>query len=208
MSDIRQHEYALLNEIARDSMVTQANLSNRLGIAVGSVDWYIKSLIHRGWVKVSHLNRTRLKYDLTPDGMAVFMQPALFYARDSLKYLISEILVFCARIFEPPSTRRAPRKPFKNLRALCGLRGEPFWFRLVRVRVYGNLRNKAKALVGELKQKGIKQAHLEGNDEVTDILRLTCIEAGIRMNDKPDGVTWMVEGRNYRLISTVNEPAD
>jgi len=92
--------------------------------------------------------------------------------------------------------------------SLCLRGSNPFWFRLVRVRVYGNLRNKAKALVGELKQKGIKQAHLEGNDEVTDILRLTCIEAGIRMNDKPDGVTWMVEGRNYRLISTVNEPAD
>ena len=159
MSDIKQHEYALLNEIARDSMVTQANLSNRLGIAVGSVNGYIKSLIHRGWVKVSHLNRTRLKYDLTPEGMAVFTQRALFYARDSLKG-------------------------------------------------YGNLRNKAKALVGELKPKGIKQVHLEGNEEVIDILRLTCIEAGIRMNDKPDGVTWMVEGRNYRLISTVNEPAD
>ena len=159
MSDIKQHEYALLNEIARDSMVTQANLSNRLGIAVGSVNGYIKRLIHRGWVKVSHLNRTRLKYDLTPEGMAVFTQRALFYACDSLK-------------------------------------------------VCGNLRNNAKALVGELKQKGIKQVYLEGNEEVIDILRLTCIEADIRMNDKPDGVTWMVEGRDYRLISIVNEPAD
>ncbi|HLA08507.1 MAG TPA: hypothetical protein VJ022_13755 [Anaerolineales bacterium] len=62
--------------------------------------------------------------------------------------------------------------------------------------------------MGELKPKGIKQVYLEGNEEAIDILRLTCIETGIRMNDKPDGVTWMVEGRNYRLISTVNEPAD
>jgi DNA-binding MarR family transcriptional regulator len=85
MSEIKQHEYALLNEIAQDSMVTQASLSSRLGIAVGSVNWYIKRLIHRGWVKVSHLDRTRLKYDLTPEGMAVFTQRALFYARDSLK---------------------------------------------------------------------------------------------------------------------------
>ena len=85
MTEIKQHEYALLNEIAQDSVVTQANLSDRLGIAVGSVNWYIKRLIHRGWVKVSHLDRTRLKYDLTPDGMAVFTQRALLYARDSLK---------------------------------------------------------------------------------------------------------------------------
>ena len=85
MADIKQHEYTLLNEIAQDSMVTQAGLSDRLGIAVGSVNWYIKRLIKRGWVKVSHLDRTRLKYDLTAEGMAVFTQRALFYARDSLK---------------------------------------------------------------------------------------------------------------------------
>ena len=76
MTDVKQHEYALLDEIAHDSMVTQANLSDRLDIAVGSVNWYIKRLIHRGWVKVSHLDRTRLKYDLIPEGVAVNI-PAL-----------------------------------------------------------------------------------------------------------------------------------
>ena len=29
MTEVKQHEYALLNEIAQDSMVTQANLSIR-----------------------------------------------------------------------------------------------------------------------------------------------------------------------------------
>ncbi|MDP2776223.1 MAG: winged helix-turn-helix transcriptional regulator [Anaerolineales bacterium] len=85
MTDVKQHEYDLLNEIAQDSLGTQAHLSDRLGIAVGSVNWYIKRLINRGWVKVSHLDRTRLKYDLTTDGMAVLSQRALLYARDSLK---------------------------------------------------------------------------------------------------------------------------
>src|SRR5687768_1555240 len=85
MSDIKPHEYELLNEIAQDSMVTQASLSKHLGIAVGSVNWYIKRLIHRGWVKVSRLDRTRLKYDLTPDGMRVFTQRAMLYAKDSLQ---------------------------------------------------------------------------------------------------------------------------
>lgn len=84
MNDIKQHEYDLLNEIGQDPMVTQAKLSNRLGIAVGSVNWYIKRLINRGWVKVSHLDRTRLKYDLTPDGMSVFTQRALQYMKSSL----------------------------------------------------------------------------------------------------------------------------
>jgi DNA-binding MarR family transcriptional regulator len=85
MADIKPHEYSLLNEIARDPLVTQARLSAQLGIAVGSVNWYIKRLIQRGWIKVSHLDRTRLKYDLTSRGMRVFTQRALLYARDSLK---------------------------------------------------------------------------------------------------------------------------
>ena len=151
MTEIKQHEYALLNEIAQDSMVTQANLSDRLGIAVGSVNWYIKRLIHRGWVKVSHLDRTRLKYDLTPEGMKVFTQRALSYARDSLK-------------------------------------------------VYGNFRDKAKALVINLKQQGVQHVYLNGDDETMDILRLTCIEAGLQISDIPDECVLEATGQGYLVV--------
>lgn len=153
--EIKQHEYDLLNEIGQDPLVTQANLSKRLGIAVGSVNWYIKRLIHRGWVKVSHLDRTRLKYDLTREGMAVFTQRALLYARDSLK-------------------------------------------------VYSDFRKKAKALVTELQQKDIKQVYLDGGseDEILDILRLTCIEAGIHLSETPNGIVLItVEGQDYSIVT-------
>jgi len=151
MPDIKPHEYTLLNEIAQDSLVTQAGLSERLGIAVGSVNWYIQRLIQRGWIKVSHLDRTRLKYDLTSKGMKVFTQRAVLYARDSLK-------------------------------------------------VYNDLRNKAKTLVSDLKQQGVTKVYLSGNDEIMDILRLTCIEQGIALTDKPSGVTLMVAGQEFRTI--------
>jgi DNA-binding MarR family transcriptional regulator len=153
MTEIKQHEYDLLNEIGQDPFVTQANLSKRLGIAVGSVNWYIKRLIHRGWVKVSHLDRTRLKYDLTRQGMSVFTQRALLYARDSLK-------------------------------------------------IYGDFRKKAKLLAAELQQKGIKQVYLEGDneDEILDILRLTCIEAGIRLSEIPEGIIVKIDGQDYQMF--------
>lgn len=151
MEDVKQHEYALLNEIAQDSQVTQASLSARLGIAVGSVNWYIKRLINRGWVKVSHLDRTRLQYDLTPEGMRVFSKRALLYMRDSLK-------------------------------------------------VYVSLREKAKLLVSELKQRGITEVYLQGNDEVMDILRLTCIENGIVVLDTPKYIILKSTGQDYELI--------
>ena len=152
MKDVKQHEYALLNEIAQDSLVTQANLSARLGIAVGSVNWYIKRLIHRGWVKVSHLDRTRLQYDLTPEGMRVFSKRALLYMRDSLK-------------------------------------------------VYVSLREKAKALVSELKERGITEVYLQGNDEVMDILRLTCIENELVLNTSPNGTVIKADGQGFKIIS-------
>jgi len=116
------------------------------------VNWYIKRLIHRGWVKVSHLDRTRLKYDLTKEGMTVFTQRALLYARDSLK-------------------------------------------------VYNLFRKKAKALVAELQQKGIERVQLEGKDEdeILDILRLTCIEANIQLSETPCGVIIKVKGQDYQM---------
>ena len=151
MEDIKKQEYDLLNEIAQDSLVTQASLSHRLGIAVGSVNWYIKRLIHRGWVKVSHLDRTRLQYDLTPEGMSVFTQRAMSYARDSLK-------------------------------------------------VYSSLRNRAKSMVSELKQRGFTAVYLEGDDEIMDIMRLTCIENGFSLNPSPDGAIIKVDGQGFKLI--------
>lgn len=150
MKEIKQHEYALLNEIAQDSMVTQSSLSKQLGIAVGSVNWYIKRLIHRGWIKVSRLDRTRLKYDLTPEGMRIFTQRAVLYARDSLK-------------------------------------------------VYSGLRQKAKILVDELKQKDIESVCLRGDDETMDILRLTCIEAGLKISNIACDCLLEYNGSGYQV---------
>lgn len=147
---IKPHEYALLDEIAQDSLVTQASLSKRLGIAVGSVNWYIKRLITRGWVKVSHLDRTRLQYDLTPEGVKVFTQRAMNYAKDSLK-------------------------------------------------VYDDLRKKAKTLAADLKQKDVKRVYLNGDDPLMDILRLTCLEAGLLISDLPEDHILETDGRGYRV---------
>lgn len=151
MSDIKPHEYAVLTEIAQDPLVTQAGLSAELGIAVGSVNWYIKRLIQRGWIKVSHLDRTRLKYDLTSKGMRVFTQRALLYARDSLK-------------------------------------------------VYRDLRNKALQIVEALKDQGIGEVYMVPDDEMMDILRLTCIENGIAVSQSPCGVTLRTAGQNFEAV--------
>ena len=81
---IKNQEYDLLEAIAQDPLVTQAGLSAQLGMAVGGVNWYIKRLVNCGYVKVSHLDRTRLKYHLTPEGVSALTQRTLQYMRKSL----------------------------------------------------------------------------------------------------------------------------
>jgi DNA-binding MarR family transcriptional regulator len=153
VTKVKQQEYQLLNEIAQDSLVTQGTLSERLGIAVGSVNWYIKRLISRGWVKVSHLDRTRLKYDITAEGMKVFTQRAILYARDSLK-------------------------------------------------VYASYRSKAKKLVEELTSLGIQSVYVEGDDEAMDILKLTCIEAGISISmTREKHVALKSFGEDFQIVA-------
>ena len=149
---IKSQEYELLDAIAQDAMVTQASLSARLGIAVGSVNWYVKRLINCGYVKVSHLDRTRLKYQLTPEGVSILTQRTLQYLKRSLT-------------------------------------------------VYNELRQKAKGMVTDLRSQGVTHVYLEGDDEVMDILRLTCIEAGMSLDEKPDGTVLMTAGQDYQVVS-------
>jgi DNA-binding MarR family transcriptional regulator len=82
---MKQREYRLLEAIAEDENATQAGLAELLGMAVGSVNWYIKRLIGRGYLKATRMDRTRLRYNMTADGMAAFRRNATQYVKDSLK---------------------------------------------------------------------------------------------------------------------------
>jgi hypothetical protein len=68
------------------------------------------------------------------------------------------------------------------------------------LKVYADLRKKAKALVTELKRRGIDEVYLTGNDEMMDILRLTCIEDGISLSAAPNGVTLRPAGQGFEAI--------
>ena len=74
-----------LEAIADDARLTQRILSNRLGIALGLTNVYLKRLIRKGYVKCVNLQSNRLRYLLTPRGIAEksrltydFMQYSLF----------------------------------------------------------------------------------------------------------------------------------
>ncbi|MFQ5354120.1 MAG: winged helix-turn-helix transcriptional regulator [Thermodesulfobacteriota bacterium] len=60
----------LLDEISRDHHITQRDLSQRLGLALGLVNSYLKNLVSRGYITVSTIPKQRYSYYLTPRGFA------------------------------------------------------------------------------------------------------------------------------------------
>ena len=81
---MRDYEYRLLGAIAENPTVTQAGLAAQLGVAVGSINWYIKRMVAKGYVKATRMQRTRLKYHLTPEGVALLARRTSEYMERSL----------------------------------------------------------------------------------------------------------------------------
>jgi DNA-binding MarR family transcriptional regulator len=86
----KDYDLEILNHIDENPDTTQADLATQLGVAVGSVNWYIKRLINKGYIKVTQMERRRLRYLLTPQGFTEktrltrkFMQASLHWYRET-----------------------------------------------------------------------------------------------------------------------------
>jgi len=64
-------ELALLENIENDPDVTQATLATQLNVAVGTINWHLKRLIDKGYVKIKRAERKKLRYIITPEGIAL-----------------------------------------------------------------------------------------------------------------------------------------
>jgi DNA-binding MarR family transcriptional regulator len=64
-------ELALLERIESNPDVTQASLATQLGVAVGTVNWHLKRLIDKGYIKIKRAERKKLRYIITPEGIAL-----------------------------------------------------------------------------------------------------------------------------------------
>ncbi|MEJ2491635.1 MAG: winged helix-turn-helix transcriptional regulator [Desulfuromonadales bacterium] len=62
--------FQLMNEIENGDAISQRELANRLGIAVGLVNSYLKNLAAKGWIRIKNYPRNRYAYLLTPKGLA------------------------------------------------------------------------------------------------------------------------------------------
>lgn len=148
-----RHELRLLQEIEQDPDTTQADLAAQLGMAVGTVNWYLKRLIKKGYVKVKRLQRRRLCYLITPQGMEE-------KARLTASYIQATM------------------------------------------RLYRETRGEARQLLREVRRAGYGRARIEGDGDLAEVCRLTCLEQGIKVASREAAdrvpVLW-VEGRGLAL---------
>jgi len=128
------HELNLLEQIEDDPDVSQATLASQLGVAVGTVNWYLKRLIAKGYVKVKRAQRRKLRYIITPEGLAFRAHLAINYIETSM-------------------------------------------------RLYRKTRQRVRELLIQARQAGYSQVQIDGDGDIADICRLTCLEQGVRVSE-------------------------
>lgn len=84
-----QRDLFLLSELDRDGGATQRTLAIKLDVALGLTNLYLKRLARKGYIKITTIPRNRIRYLLTPQGLAEksrltyqYMQYSLSYYRD------------------------------------------------------------------------------------------------------------------------------
>lgn len=140
----RNPDLPILEIIEKEPDANQATLANRLDVAVGTVNWHLKRLIAKGYIKVKRAERKKLKYIITPEGIALRAHLTMNYIQTSFQL-----------------------------------------YRLVRQRMV--------EAIHLVKQAGFTRVRLEGDGDVGDVCRLTCIEQGVEVVDDPNAPAMVVK---------------
>lgn len=75
----------ILERIEQDPDATQASLAAHLGVAVGTINWHIKRLIEKGYVKARRAERRKLRYIITPEGLVLRARLTVDYIQTSFQ---------------------------------------------------------------------------------------------------------------------------
>jgi len=89
------HVLRLMGELDRDGNSSQRELSQRLNLSVGLVNTFLKRLVNKGYFKVKTMPRNRVKYFLTPEGLARKGRLTAEYLRYSINFYrdVKELLL-------------------------------------------------------------------------------------------------------------------
>ena len=150
-----ERDLILLEEIEQNPDATQASLASQLGVAVGTINWHLKRLIAKGYVKVRHAERRKLRYIITPEGLALRATLTVDYIHNSF-------------------------------------------------RVYRLVRERSLLALAQVRQEGYQHVFLEGEGDVAEVCRLTCLEQGILVVDQPADHLPCLEVRGMKVFLYIN----
>jgi len=143
-------ELILLEQIEHDPDVTQASLAAQLGVAVGTVNWHLKRLIEKGYVKAKRAQRKKLRYIITPEGIALRAKLTVSYIENSML-------------------------------------------------LYRRTRNGVLDAIPIIRKAGFDCIQIVGDGDIAEVIRLTCIEQGLKIMDDPELPSLEVDGRKIQL---------
>jgi len=78
-------DLTILEHIEKEPDTTQATLAEAVGVAVGTINWHLKRLIAKGYIKVKRAERKKLKDIITPEGIALRAKLLVDYIQSSME---------------------------------------------------------------------------------------------------------------------------
>lgn len=144
-------ELILLEQIEHDPDISQATLAAQLGVAVGTVNWHLKRLVSKGYVKVKRAQRRKLRYIITPEGIALRARLTINYIETSM-------------------------------------------------RLYRRTRQRVLELLQEVQQSGYDRVCIQGDGDMAEICRLTCLEQGVTVVEASGVPVLEVHGTRVQLL--------
>ncbi len=113
----------ILEHIESDPDATQASLAAQLGMAVGTINWHLKRLVAKGYVKVRRAERRKLRYIITPEGLALRAHLTLDYIQNSFRLyrLIRERVVEALREVHQAGYDQVRMEGFGDVADICHL---------------------------------------------------------------------------------------
>jgi len=76
----------LLEEVSKNSAISQRKLSSGLGVALGVTNACLKKMIKKGHIKVKGINHKRIAYYLTPEGFTEKSRLTYHFLQHTVNY--------------------------------------------------------------------------------------------------------------------------
>jgi len=87
--DENLRDLQILEEVSKDSGISQRKLSNSLGVALGVTNACLRKMIRKGYIKVKGINHKRVAYYLTPKGFSEKAKLTYDFLQHTVHYYIN-----------------------------------------------------------------------------------------------------------------------